>query len=205
MATCHIEGHPSNYGLGVRLTFYLQWFGMILASWLLESDALNLKFLNSLTVAATSVGLVLEMATFQPVEIYVVLLLSCGTLYFLVPVYLWRLLTCCRPWWDAERWNRTRMGCIFRAGTGLMFGILLGLQIWFWSAGVYQSPTGTETQCKQYGFLFGQVRLDNHGVTAVNIVIHLVVLLVGTWKLGAWVGAFDECQWYRRRKRRRWR
>lgn len=205
MAACHIEGHASSYGLGLRLTFYLQWFGMILTSLLLESDALNLKFLNGITVAATSVGLALDMATLQPVEIYVVLLLACGTLYFLVPLYLWRLLTCCRPWWDMERWNRTRPGWMFQAGTLLMFGSLLGFQVWFWCAGVYQRPAGTDTECAQYGFLFGQVQLDSPGLTAVNIVIHLAILIVGTWKLGVWVGAFDECRWYRRRKRRRWR
>lgn len=205
MATCHIQGHPDAYGLGIRIAFYLQWFGMIIASWLLEADALNLQLLNALTVAATSVGLALDMAALQPAEVYVALLLACGTLYFLVPVFLWRLLSCCRPWWDTERWRRARTGWLLRACTGLMFGALLGLQIWFWCAGVYARPADTDMGCQQYGFLFGQVRLDSSGMTAVNIIIHLAMLLVGALKFATWIGVFEECRWYRRRKRRRWR
>lgn len=205
MAACHITGHPDTYGLGIRIAFYIQWFGMIFASWLPESDALNLKFLNGLTIAATSVGLALDLGTLQPAEIYVVLLLVCGTLYFLVPVYLWRLITCCHPWWDTERWSRMRMGWLFKSGMGLMLGALLGLQIWFWCTGVYERPTGTDTSCQQYGFLFGQVQLDSPAITAVNIILSLAILLVGTWKFSEWIGVFEECRWYRRRKRRRWR
>lgn len=205
MAACKILGHADTYGLGIRIAFYLQWFGMIITSWLLESDALNLKFLSGLTIAAASVGLMFNMAALQPAEVYVALLLACGTLYFLVPVFFWRLLTCCRPWWDTERWRRVRMGWLYKAGTRLMFGALLSLQVWFWCAGVYVRPAGTDMSCQQYGFLFGQVQLDSPGVTAVNIIIHLAMLLVGTVKFAEWIGVFEECRWYRRRKRRRWR
>lgn len=205
MATCQIPGHADAYGLGIRIAFYLQWFGMIIGSWLLEADPLNLKLLNGLTVAAVSVGLALDMGALQPAEVYIALLLVCGTLYFLVPVFLWRVLSCFRPWWDTERWRRARMGWLFKTATGLMFGALLGLQIWFWCAGVYVRPAGTDMECRQYGFLFGQVRLDSPGMTAVNIIIHLAILVVGTLRFAVWIGAFEECRWYRRRKRRRFR
>lgn len=100
MASCEIPGHPDSYGLGIRAAFYLQWFGVIVTSWVLpsSSDALNLRFLNSLTTAATAVGLAVNAGALQPAEVLVVLLLVCGALYLFVPVYLWRLATCCRQW-----------------------------------------------------------------------------------------------------------
>lgn len=205
MTTCQIPGHASSFGLGIRIAFYLQWFGMIITCWFLESDALNLKFLNGLTVLATSIGLAVNLGVLQPAEIYVVLLLVCGTLYFLVPVNLWRVLTCCHPWWDTERWNRIRMGWLFRTGMALMFGTLLGIQIWFWCTGVHIRPPGTDSSCQQYGFLFGQIRLDSPAFTAINIILHIVMLVTGIWLFCDWIGMFDECRWWRRRKKRRWR
>lgn len=205
MAPCQIPGHADSYGLGIRVAFYLQWLGMIVTCWFLESDALNLKFLNGLTILATSIGLALNLAVLQPAEIYVVLLLVCGTLYYLVPVYLWRLLTCCQPWWDTELWNRIRMGWLFRTAMALLFGTLLGMQIWFWSTGVYVRPKGTDTSCQQYGFFFGQMVLDGSVLTALNLTIHIVMLVVGLCLFCDWVGIFDGCRYWRRRNRRRWR
>ncbi|KAI7780881.1 hypothetical protein LA080_015448 [Diaporthe eres] len=117
MALCHIPANSGSYGVGIRIAFYLQWFGMIVTSRALESDALNLRLINALTTAATSIGLVLNLESLQPVEVYIVLLLTCGTLYFTVPIYLWRLVTCCRPWWDPGRWTRIKMGWLFRVLT----------------------------------------------------------------------------------------
>ncbi|KAK7722487.1 hypothetical protein SLS64_001024 [Diaporthe eres] len=80
MALCNIPANSGSYGVGIRIAFYLQWFGMIVTSWALESDALNLRLINALTTAATSIGLVLNLESLQPVEVYIVLLLTCGTL-----------------------------------------------------------------------------------------------------------------------------
>ena len=80
MAACQIPANSGSYGVGVRVAFYLQWFGITVTSWALESDALNLKLINALTTAATSIGLVLNLDELQPVEIYIVLLLTCGAL-----------------------------------------------------------------------------------------------------------------------------
>lgn len=205
MAACQIPGHADAYGLGIRISFYLQWFGMIITSWISESDALNFKFLNGLTILATSIGLALNFDVLQPAEIYVVLLILCGTLYFLFPVFIWRTLTCCRPWWDPERWTRMKLSWLFRTATTIMFGILLGLQIWFWCSGVYIRPPGTDTSCQQYGFLLGQLQLDGSALTAINIIIHIAMLTLSVWLFCDWIGMFDECRWWRRRKKRKWR
>lgn len=210
MAACHITVNSGSYGVGIRIAFYLQWFGMIVASWALESGALNLKFINALTTAATSIGLVLNLNKLQPVEIYIVLLLTCGTLYFTVPIYLWRLVTCCRPWWDPERWTRINVGWLFRVLTYSMYGALLSLHIWFWCKGVRQRRVldpelATDTECEQFGFLFGQAKLDGPGMAISNLIFHLTILLVGTGVFANRVGIFEGYYWDKSRKRRRWR
>lgn len=210
MAACHIPVNSGSYGVGIRIAFYLQWFGMIVTSWALESGALNLRLINALTAAATSIGLVLNLNKLQPVEIYIVLLLTCGTLYFAVPIYLWRLVTCCRPWWDPERWPRVRTGWLFRVLTHSMYGALLSLHIWFWCKGVRERrqvdpKMGTDTECRQYGFLFAQVRLDDRGLVTFNTIMHFTILLVGAWISASRIGIFEGCYWDQSHKRRRWR
>ncbi|ROW00738.1 hypothetical protein VMCG_06469 [Cytospora schulzeri] len=200
MATCQITGHPDAYGLGIRTAFYLQWFGVIATSWLLESDALNLRFVNALTIAATTVGLALNLDSLQPCEIYIVLLLVCGTLYFTIPVYIWRLATCCHPWWDPDRWPRVRVRWLLKVSMMFMSGALVGLQLWFWCTGVHNRPVmgvddsrGPDADCVQYGFLFGRFLLDNPGLIATNIIVHLAILLIGTWNFASYIGIFDDC------------
>lgn len=203
MAACQIPGHPDTYGLGIRISFYIQWFGMIITCWYSESDALNLKFLNALTILATSIGLALNLTDLQPAEVYVVLLLLCGTIYFMVPIYLWRVLTCCHSWWDPERWTRTRLGWFFRTAMALMFGVILGFQIWFWCSDVYIRPPGTDTDCQQYGFFLGQLLLNSSALTALNIIIHIAMIIVGIWLFCDWIGMFDDCRCGRKKKRRK--
>lgn len=210
MTVCELHVDAGSYGVGVRIAFYLQWFGMIITSWLLEADAINLQFVNAVTTAATSIGLFLNLEKLQPVEIYIVLLLACGTLYFTVPVYLWRLVTCCRPWWDPDRWTRIKMGWLFRVLTYSMYGALLSLHIWFWCAGVHdrrnvETDLSSGTKCEQFGFLFSQVRLDGPGMVAINIIIHFIFLLVGTWISASHMGMCEECFWSRSQKWRTWR
>lgn len=101
--TCEIPGHPDTYGLGIRLAFYVQWFGLVVltscSAGIGAAAALELHFLHGLTTAAAAVGLAININNgLAPAEVLVVLVLACGALYFWVPVYVWRLATCCRQW-----------------------------------------------------------------------------------------------------------
>ncbi|POS75543.1 hypothetical protein DHEL01_v206070 [Diaporthe helianthi] len=199
MANCPFPVNSGAYGIGIRLAFYLQWFGMTITAWAPGSETLKLlNFINVLTTAATSIGLVMNLETLQPVEIYIVLLLTSGTLYFTIPTYLWRLVTCCRPWWDPERWTRIKTGWLFRVSTYSMYGALLSLHIWFWCQGVHVKrksgpdvDSDREPECEQYGFLFAQLRLDDPGLVTLNIIIHLSMLLVGTGIFANRTGIFE--------------
>jgi hypothetical protein len=103
MAVCKIEGNSDMYGLGIRLGYYFQWYGAILARWLAPSEVKNLAFSMDVFVAATFLALAILTAgrvdSLEPVETYIVLLLMFGAYLALVPIYVWRLLTTCDPYW----------------------------------------------------------------------------------------------------------
>ena len=91
------------YGLGIRLGFYFLWYGAILARWIAPSEVKNLAFSQDLFVAATFLALIIltanDIRSLEPVETYIVLLLMFGAYLALVPIYIWRLLTACDPYW----------------------------------------------------------------------------------------------------------
>lgn len=183
MAVCKFEGNSDMYGLGIRLGYYLQWFGGILAAWLAPTEVKGLRFTLELFVAATFLALIIHTAndvdSLQHVETYIVLLLAFGIYLALIPIYLWRLLTCCDPYWDPTRWPKVDPG---RLTANLSFILLVGVlvyQYWFWFA---HMPSLDDINCQQYGFLFGQVRLNSKVSVAVNALAYcflgLIVLYV---------------------------
>jgi predicted branched-subunit amino acid permease len=103
MAVCKIEGKSDMYGLGIRLGFYFLWYGAILARWLAPTEIKSLAYTNDVFVAATFLALIIATATdvysLEPVETYIVLLLMFGTYLVMVPMYIWRLLSACDPYW----------------------------------------------------------------------------------------------------------
>jgi hypothetical protein len=133
-----------------------------------------------------------------PVEIYVVLLLTFGGYLYLVPLYIWRLLTCCTPRWDPSRYARVKVGKVFSA---LNFALLISVsvfQLWFWFSKVKISgfsTTGT-SNCRPYGFFFYKFHLDARGFVIANISFHLILLACSTSVLGLLVakhlGIFEE-------------
>ncbi|KAF2678748.1 hypothetical protein K458DRAFT_422828 [Lentithecium fluviatile CBS 122367] len=175
MAVCNFEGNSDMYGLGIRLGFYLQWYAAILARWIvpLPSEVKSLGFSLNLFVAATFLALIIlttnNVESLQPVETYIVLLLLFGAYLALVPIYLWRLLTGCDPYWDPTRYPIVNMGAL---SANLNFFLLIGVlifQYWFWFDRV---PDLDHYNCQQYGFLLSQVRLNSKVSVVLNALMY---------------------------------
>ncbi|KAL9073481.1 MAG: hypothetical protein Q9161_002902 [Pseudevernia consocians] len=62
MAVCAIDGNTDMYGIGIRIGFYLQWYGAIFASWLAPSEVETLRFTITIYIAATFVALIAQVA-----------------------------------------------------------------------------------------------------------------------------------------------
>ncbi|KAK4241712.1 hypothetical protein C8A03DRAFT_40933 [Achaetomium macrosporum] len=178
--SCGFVGNSDMYGFGIRIGFYLQWYGGIAANWLAQSEVKGLRLADSLFISATFLALIIQtpMATLQPVEIYIILLLTYGSFYFLVPLYFWRLATACNPLRDPTRWTRVKPGRVYSVAC---FGLLMAetsFQLWFWCTGINTIPReALDADCPEYGFLFARVALNNPLFIAGNIMLNLLLLI----------------------------
>ncbi|KAK7184393.1 hypothetical protein PSPO01_09427 [Paraphaeosphaeria sporulosa] len=206
MAVCKIEGNSDMYGLGIRLGYYFQWYGAILARWLAPSEVKSLAFSTDVFVAATFLALVIltltDVESLEPVETYIVLLLMFGAYLALVPIYVWRLLTACDPYWDPTRYPRVNLGAM---SANLSFTLLIGVlvfQYWFWFDRV---PDLDHRSCQQYGFVFGEVRLNSKASVVLHALMYfwlgLVCIYILLLKLRAMAGFPDPGAESRRPKR----
>lgn len=178
MSTCTFSGNTDMYGLGIRFGFYLQWYGTILASWIARNEVPSLRFSNSLFVSATFLALIIQTDkdTLRPVEIYIILLLTFGGYLSFVPLYIWRLFTCCTPSLDPSRYPRVAAGPIFSILNFLLLVAVSLYQLWFWfNRAGHASVSGIG--CKEFGFFFSQVDLNGKGFVVANILLQFLMLL----------------------------
>ena len=178
MADCGFEGNTDMYGLGIRIGFYLQWFGTIIANWIARSEVEGLRFSNSLFVFATFLALVIQTIknTLKPVEIYIILLLTFGGYLWFVPLFLWRGITCSDPRFDPSRFPKVENTRMFSALNFLLLLVVSAFQLWFWFHEVPILSAGEDT-CPEYGFLFSKIRLNEVGFVAINALLYLTLLL----------------------------
>jgi len=178
MAVCAFDGNTDMYGIGIRIGFYLQWYAGIAASWMAPSEVPGLRFTISLFIAATFLALLIQIlrdvSSLEVVEVYIILLLTFGYYLFLVPLYVWRLLTRCNPAFDPSRNPRVRAGKVYSL---LNFPLLIAVasfQLWFWFARV---PTLDSRDCVEYGFFFAKVRMNARPFEIINILLYLLLLI----------------------------
>ncbi|KAF2108511.1 hypothetical protein BDV96DRAFT_605573 [Lophiotrema nucula] len=182
METCTFVGNADMYGLGIRLGYYLQWHGSLLAAWVCRREVPALRITNIFFVASTFLALVVQVSKgkdLQVVEIYITLLFTFGSSLQLLPVLLWRLVTCCNPMRDPSRFPKTKPpSAVFTACYNLLLIAVLTFQIWFWISKV---PVLDTLACKQFGFLFTRIQLRSRAFGIVNVVLSavLLALLVG--------------------------
>lgn len=197
MAVCIFEGNTDMYGLGIRLGFYLQWFGSILAVLLvprrhrhhddddpLKEEAVSLRFSNNVFAAATflalSISLVREASSLQPVEIYIILLLTFGYVLLLIAVHTWRRFTFGRPEHDPWRWPILRMSTLESRLRILLTTAVAPFQLWFWFVRV---PKLRYLACEQYGFLLARLRLNLPVMQVMHILLYFGVLVACIYML----------------------
>jgi hypothetical protein len=164
------------YGLGIRLGFYFQWFGTLLALWVARGEVQGMRLSNSMFVAATFLALIIqtEKNNLKPVEIYIILLMTFGGYLYFVPVYIWRFSTGFAPKWDPSRYPLVHAGKVFSALNFLLLVSVSLFQLWFWISKV--GSVGLD-ECQEYGFFFAQLRLSGKGFVAIKILFHFFLLL----------------------------
>ncbi|KAJ0326438.1 hypothetical protein COL5a_006948 [Colletotrichum fioriniae] len=176
MASCQVQGEPDLYGLGIRVAFYIQWFGAIVIEYLDMSDLPDMRLIGLLFSAAAFLGLVIRLSvearSVQPADVYIVLLLAMGIYIPLVPLYLWKAATCFNRYWDPFRWSKETPSPAYK---GLNFTLLLAISslgVWYWCSFVPENDCSSE----QYGFFFSRVSLGNKAFVAFNAIMYFVIL-----------------------------
>jgi hypothetical protein len=195
MGPCNFNGNSDMYGLGIRLGFYLQWFAGVLANLLVEGkdrerraamkdEVKGVRFTLALFVAATFLALliqtIVDVRNLQVVDVYVTLLLTFGAYLSLIPIYLWRIVTCFKAEWDPTRFPRVASGAVYTNLTLCLLLAVTSFQLWFWFARV---PQLTGLPCQEYGFLFTKVQLNSVASRLLNIILSFLLGLLAFYLL----------------------
>ena len=204
MACPTLTGNDRMYGLGIRIGFYLLWFGTVLAGWVARRDTPHVRGVLLLFVAAAFLSLVIQVGNgaLTAVEVYLVLLLAYGAYYAYIPLYLWRLASGCSPFWDPSRWPRVAPGRTYSAVNVVLLVAITCFQLWFWTAGINNIRSTATTGCPEWGFFFATVQLRNPLFVALNIVINVVLLVCCVAHLCLEVGLVRSPRWLRKKVRK---
>ncbi|KAM0259113.1 hypothetical protein ACHAQJ_003484 [Trichoderma viride] len=202
MIPCGHQGRPDMYGLGIRLGIYLQWFGELLVEFFDEVDVSDIRLLGLLLSGGIILALIVAIANqdVQPADVYIMLQLAAGSYMFLIPIYIWRILSCCNPKWDPLKWAKEINMPIYSVSTIILLVIMSALGVWFFTTYI---PTRGR-QCEQYGFFFAKTKLDNVAYMVVNIIFYITIILVCVAIALSWTGFWDgQFRIHRRRRGKR--
>ncbi|KAI1763553.1 hypothetical protein GGR53DRAFT_467202 [Hypoxylon sp. FL1150] len=180
--TCEINGHADVYGLGIRLGFYLQWFGVILASWIAPSEVHSIRHANAIFLAATLLSLIALRDALAVPESYVVLLFLFGSTLYAIPKVLLRYaVRCCGPRCALATYSTSPPR---RKTFGFLWSVLVLAETFFllWFTFTRVATLEEEGRCVRYGFLFAKMRLHGEGF------LHLFLGVLGFLMVSAFIG-----------------
>ncbi|KAH6627074.1 hypothetical protein B0J18DRAFT_489840 [Chaetomium sp. MPI-SDFR-AT-0129] len=215
--TCAILGTPDLYGLGIRVSFYLLWFFVLLGERCHERHAQVPRALELVLAYAVFLGLITAAAGgyLFAVEVYISLLLISTTVYLLVPRHTTDMLGFF--WQDIETHGRRSGSSAVAAARSVFVLAVVILHIWFWVAGVSSEDIdrslrgkGAQEGCQtpqQVGFAFGPMDLRSSGFRVLNFLLMLILLIggviMGAMQTGLLLKKRRSGPWARRRRSRR--
>ncbi|KAF7563217.1 hypothetical protein G7046_g912 [Stylonectria norvegica] len=177
MILCQGEGRPDMYGLGIRIAFYIQWIGAIIVEGLDEQDLPDIQLVGFLQSTAVTIALFAQVAgnhRVQPIDIYLALVLSMGIFIFMVPIYVWRMLTCFNKHLDPLRGSKETQSSFFKLCNFVLLLSNAGIGVWYYTT--YLPDPARD--CEQYGFFFNKVELGDKGYIAFSSIFYLCIIIV---------------------------
>lgn len=192
---------PELYGLGIRVAIYLEWLGIIWFNYIDQTALPDLRLLGLCLSGSMTLAVLIQSVDgfLRASETYVMIVLATGGTLFLVPVYIWRVMTGCRSYWNPLYWTEEEP---LRISRFINFAIVLigaCVAVRFF-AGILPHLNDS---CQQYGFMFSKVSLDNWAFIALNSMLHVAVVAVCALILVADCGPSLPRESSRRRRRRR--
>ena len=195
---CAIPGTPDLYGMGIRVSFYLLWFFVLIGERCHEHHAQVPRAAELVLAYAVFLGLAMAASGgyLFAAEVYITLLLISTTVYLLVPRHTTDLVAWIRPDLGLGT-QRGRFG-FMGAARFLFVLVVISLHLWFWGAGVDSESISRNLRdqggccpCElpqQVGFAFGPVEMHSGGFRAMNVLLMLALLaggvIIGAMKAG---------------------
>ena len=165
---CSVEGNADMFGIGIRVGFYLQWFAVMLGSWIAPKEVPSLRFTNILFATATLVATIIQIIEhrLETVEVYIILMLNFGTAAFLIPILIWRIATGFNPRLDPTRFPNPRPSALFSFFQSSLLVTVGGFQLWFWSSRIRDLD---QNECMYSGFIYERVGLQKRWFRLFNL------------------------------------
>jgi hypothetical protein len=186
-AVCTIAGNSDLYGHGIRVSFYLLWFAVLIGERFQEQHAKVLRGAELILAYAVFLGLVMATSSgyLFAAEAYITLLLISTTVYLLVPRHTSDLVAWIRP--DLGLGSQHAGFGIVATARCLFVLIVISLHMWFWGTGVdsasidrmLREQGGGCQPPQQFGFAFSPVELHLGGFRALNVLLMLALLSGG--------------------------
>lgn len=203
MTLCKGQVRADMYGLGIRISSYVQWSAAIVFQRKGPKSLPEIRLLGLLLSGGVTIGLLHQtgQGKLDAAAIYILLLLATGPHMFLVPVYMWRALTCFDPLWNPLRGYQEEQLRAFRVLNMVLILTASSVGVWFYTTHL----PALNRDCVQYGFMFGKATLDDNApFAALNALLYLLMLLTcATIVLGRACCRAEESRRRRRRLRGR--
>ncbi|KAF5985960.1 hypothetical protein FCOIX_1765 [Fusarium coicis] len=172
---CSLEGRSDVYGVGIRASFYAQWLGSLLMEYLSEENLADLRFISLFSSAAASISLAIGVAynSLEPLDVYVLLLLTMGFFLLQIPLYIWRILARCQPHLDPFQLSKESHGHFYHLMSLTALSANVSIGTWYFTSFLPQ----LDRDCRDMVFLFGKVSLESRGYTTAGSIFFIGVLV----------------------------
>ncbi|EWG49894.1 hypothetical protein FVEG_16546 [Fusarium verticillioides 7600] len=172
---CSLEGRSEVYGVGIRSAYYAQWLGSLLIEYLSEENLADLRSISLYSSAAASISLVIGVAynSLEPLDVYVLLLLTIGFFLFQIPLYIWRILTRCQPHLDPFHLSKESHGHFYHLMSLTVLSANVSIGTWYFTSFLPQ----LDRDCRDLVFLFGKVSLESRGYTTAGSIFFIGALV----------------------------
>jgi len=171
---CSLSGRPDTYGVGVRAAFYTQWLGTLIIEYISEGYLSDLRFVSLFSSAAASISLVIGIAysVFQPLDIYLLLLLAMGFYFFLMPLCIWRVITRCQPHLDPFLLTNETHGTFYYLVLLTILTATVSMGTWYYTVFLPH----LDRDCRDVIFMVEKINLESKGYVILGSIFYIGVL-----------------------------
>ena len=177
MERCSSQPKPQLYGVGLRLAFYIQWRATSWFRCIGRVDVTNVCLLGVCLSGSMCLSLLAQVmeSTARSSELYIMAMLTIGGHILLVPIYAWRVITCCNSSWGALHHSQSqRIPRVLRVVDFVTVVVASSVAVWLFAVRLPEPGMF----CNEYGFLFGKASMRDWSFAVSNTALYICILVV---------------------------